>query len=225
MGTIFKPTSGPRDWRELLTEPKHWRTGYSAKTLAHCWEEAEGFPPEITKLFQESDEPGCRNIKYLLAFPEWRVSLPGGSQPSQNDLFVLANSDDGLIAIMIEGKVSEPFGDTIEKWLVDASPGKTQRLDFLKNQLGLSQIPGTIRYQLVHRTASAVIEANRFGAKRAMMIVHSFSQTDQWIEDFRAFLHLFEVTAKPEGLVFVGETQGVKLYCGWVKGNSKYLAY
>ena len=225
MGAIFKPTREPEDWRELLADKSHWRTGYSAKALAYCWEEAKGFPPEIIQLFQEAIEPACRNIHYLLAFPEWRVSLPGGSRPSQNDLFVLAKCDDDLVAMMIEGKVSESFGPTLEEWLAEASQGKIQRLDFLEKQLGLSEIPGTIRYQLVHRTASAVMEAKRFGAKRAMMIVHSFSQTDQWFEDFQAFLYLFGAKGEPGRLVFAGEKQTVKLYCGWVRGNSKYLSY
>lgn len=166
MGAIFKPTSGPEDWRELLAKPeKHWRTEYSAKALAHCWEKAEAFPPEVFQLFQESEDPACRNIKYLLAFPEWRVSLPGGSQPSQNDLFVLGRTENGLVIIMIEGKVSEPFGETLEEWLAEASPGKNQRLDFLQMQLGLTGIPETIRYQLLHRTASALIEQTALAPK------------------------------------------------------------
>lgn len=224
MGKIFIPSIGPDDWRGLLADEKHWRSGYSAKALAHCWEEAEGFPHEISKLFQSAKEPALHNIEYLFAFPEWRVSLPGGSRPSQNDLFVLGKIEDGLVTIMIEGKVSESFGNTVGEWLEGASRGKTARLEFLRKQLGLTQIPETIRYQLLHRTASVVIEANRFGAKRALMIVHSFSQKNKWIEDFQAFLSLFEVTATPGDLVFVGETQGVKLYCGWAKGNPKYLS-
>ncbi len=223
MGAIFIPTTGPDSWREFLADPKHWRSEYSAKTLAHCWEEAEAFPPEILTLFQEAEDRDCRTIKYLLAFPEWRVSLPGGSRPSQNDLFVLARTEDSLVTMMIEGKVSEPFGETLEKWLSEASPGKNQRLDFLQMQLGLPHIPRTIRYQLLHRTASALIEAKRFGAKKAIMIVHSFSKDDLWFEDYRGFLHLFGLDAEPGQLVFVGEKQEVRLYCGWVRGNQIYL--
>ena len=33
---------------------KHWKTGYSARALAYCWGIAEGFPSEVSKLFQGS---------------------------------------------------------------------------------------------------------------------------------------------------------------------------
>jgi hypothetical protein len=127
---------------------------------------------------------------------------------------------------MVEGKVCETFGPTIEKWKLSASPGKMKRLEFLVNQLGLpkvSDIPESIRYQLLHRAVSAVIEAKRFKANHAMMIVHSFSQENLWFNDFQAFLELFQVTAIPGQLVFVCRTQEVNFYCGWAKGNKKYL--
>jgi hypothetical protein len=45
---IYRRTHGPESWQELLADPqKQWVTGYSARTLAHCWEDAEGLPPEI----------------------------------------------------------------------------------------------------------------------------------------------------------------------------------
>jgi len=48
MAPIFVPSTGPADWQQLLAEPdKHWARGYSARTLAHCWEDAKEFPREI----------------------------------------------------------------------------------------------------------------------------------------------------------------------------------
>jgi hypothetical protein len=48
MPHIFVPSSGPGDWRCLLADPeKHWARRRSARTLAHCWEDADGFPPEV----------------------------------------------------------------------------------------------------------------------------------------------------------------------------------
>jgi hypothetical protein len=125
---------------------------------------------------------------------------------------------------VVEGKVSEPFGPTLEEWNATASEGKTRRLAFLRELLGLSQaLPSHIRYQLCHRAASAIVEAQRFNAKNAVMLVHSFSQTDEWFEDYQAFLDLLEVTAGPNQLVFVKTLQGIDLYCGWVRGNERYL--
>jgi hypothetical protein len=58
MARILTFTSGPEDWKALLVDPvKHWRTGYSARTLARCWEAANGFPPEVVKVLQQTDEP------------------------------------------------------------------------------------------------------------------------------------------------------------------------
>src|SRR5260370_2409712 len=43
MPKIYRPTSGPDDWKSFLAEPKkRWKTGFSARTLAHCWEHADG---------------------------------------------------------------------------------------------------------------------------------------------------------------------------------------
>jgi hypothetical protein len=36
---ILKFSSGPQDWQALLADPvRHWRSGYSARTLAYSWE-------------------------------------------------------------------------------------------------------------------------------------------------------------------------------------------
>ncbi|NIM99408.1 MAG: hypothetical protein GTO24_15465, partial [candidate division Zixibacteria bacterium] len=114
MSKIFIPAGKPGDWKTLLAEPeKHWKTGYSAKALAYCWQEANGFPECVKNVFIKSGIGLFQNIKFLLAFPEYKVPLPGGSRPSQNDIFLLAKGDSQLVTIMIEGKVSEPFGDTV----------------------------------------------------------------------------------------------------------------
>jgi len=96
----------------------------------------------------------------LLALPEYLVPLPGGARPSQNDIFILARSDIDLVTIAMKGKVKEPLGPTVSEWLRNASPGKRVRLEFIQDLLELGdQSLDTIRYQLLHRTASALIEA------------------------------------------------------------------
>jgi hypothetical protein len=97
------------------------------------------------------------------------------------------------------------------------------RLPYLQDVLGLGDIPGDIQYQLLHRTASTVIEAERFGARRAVMLVHSFSPTDDGLEDYQAFLGLYGVNGRPGVLVRLKRTHGIHLYCGWVHGEPKYL--
>ena len=42
---ITLKSKGPEDWRTLLADPEiHWRRGYSARTLAHSWEDCNGEP-------------------------------------------------------------------------------------------------------------------------------------------------------------------------------------
>ena len=106
-------------------------------SLAMCWQEADGFPDSVTTVFKQSDFKQLHDIELLLAIPEHKVPLPGGSAASQNDLFVLAKGGGQLISITVEGKVSEPFGDKyMNDWYKDPSPGRMKRLDFLCAVLG-----------------------------------------------------------------------------------------
>jgi hypothetical protein len=55
MDKFYVPTEGVKSWQKLLAEPnKHWKTGYSARSLAYCWEEARGFPKSVVDVFQSS---------------------------------------------------------------------------------------------------------------------------------------------------------------------------
>jgi len=226
MSKILIPTTGVESWQSLLADPvKHWKTGYSARSLAYCWEEAAGFPREIKALFASLPEGGLGDIELLLAIPEHKVSLPGGRRESQNDIFVLGKAGGKLVSIAVEGKVSEPFGPTVGEWLADSSPGKQVRLDYLKEVLGLEDdLNPAVRYQLLHRTASALIEAERFNAEKAVMIVHSFSQGCEWFEDYANFVALFGVAAEIGRLHSVGTRGGAELFLGWAKGEADFLS-
>lgn len=225
MYQVYVPTKGVWDWQALLADPiKHWKTGRSARSLAYSWEATSSLPSEVQELFDKSQSTCFRNTEPLLAIPEHKVALPGGTRDSQNDVFVLARSASDLISITIEGKVSEPFDKTLGDWSKEMSPGKAVRLDYLKEQLGLTgEIDPAIRYQLLHRTASAVIEAKKFHATKAVMIVHSFSQSDEWLEDYQAFVQLYRKEAHVGELVHVTQVDGVDLYVGWAKGDASYL--
>lgn len=216
--TIYVPATGPESWSGLLADPvKHWRTGYSARTLAHCWQAATGLPPEIGALFG-------LEATLLIGIPEHKVELPGGSRPSQTDLFALVRRGEQTISCAIEGKVNETFGPTIQEWLADASAGKIERLDYLCRLLGLTQpLPPTLRYQLLHRSASAIIEAARFKTDEAAMIVHSFSATAIWFDDFAMFLDLLGLKAVRDRLLTVRLPAGLPMHFGWATGDPAFL--
>lgn len=221
MTRIYLPSRGAQDWRVLLADPvKHWRAGFSAMTLASCWEAAKGFPPEIAALFGGEDRP-----ELLVALPEHKVPLPGSHRgESQGDVFALVRAGERTYAVTIEGKVDEPFDRRLDEWLVGASAGKIERLAFIADVLGLTQpLPGDVYYQLLHRSAAAVIEARRFKTDAAAMIVHSFSPTGRWYEEFERFAGLWGVSAVPDKLLPI-TTGRLPLFIGWVAGDSRFLA-
>ncbi len=208
---------------------QQWQKGFSARSLAYAWERKNDFPDELKKVLKQSGIAKFKHMEMLLGFPEYKVSLPGGSTTSQNDIFVLGRASDGLVVIAVEGKVDEPFGELIEDWKLDSSEGKVERLKYLSDRLGVdfNKVDG-IRYQLIHRTASAVILAERFHASTALMLVHSFSQDDLWIDDYGNFVKLFNSNSNADiGINKItrayNRIRGVDLCFGWVKGDKKYL--
>ena len=218
-------TSGPGDWQSLLADPeKHWRSGYSARTLAHCWEASEGFPVEVAAAFAACKDPLLVELTPILGIPEFKVPLPGGVRCSQNDLFVLAKSVAGPVCIMVEGKVNESFGPILEEWLLKASAGKLRRLRYLLGVLGLSSQPsGSIRYQLLHRAASALITGEQYRAAAAVLVVHSFSPDRVGWPDYQAFTRLLGVEAIEGTLQRLGTGSGIPLFGVWVCGDPSFL--
>jgi hypothetical protein len=236
---IYVPTKGVDSWKELLANPtKQSKPGFSARTLANCWEigvQENGFPEEFG---QPLNDLGF-HLKVLLAIPEYKVSLNNEKAPSQNDLFVLCkevNSNE-LIVVMVEGKVSESFDKSIKNWYLNKSSGKKTRFEFLAEKLKINPNISDydlLRYQLFHRTVSAILTAEEFCVKKAMILVHSFSSENKWHEDYSAFAKTLNPNLRAEvGSIEYCKTlnsdndktlnSGIELYIGWIKGNSKYL--
>ena len=215
----FVPIISPEDWKTLLEQPdKQWKTGYSAKSLAYCWQQASDFPACVRKVFEDSGIPQFQSARLLMAFPEFKVPLPGGKRATQNDIFALASGNNQLISITVGGKKSESFGPLVGEWKLDRSKGREDRLRFLCALLGLDiNAIDNIRYQLIHRTASAVIQAKEFGAAIALMLVHSFSQENDGFEDYCDFLNLFGAKGKLNSLSTGKSVEGTNLSFGWVK--------
>ena len=223
MKKIYMPTSGPEDWKRLLAEPeKQWKTGHSAKALAYCWEATGDIPSEVRTVISRTPELAA--LEVLLCIPEHQVPLPGGARPSQNDVWLLGRTPQGLVSITIEGKVSESFGPTISEWFKDPSPGKQRRLEFLCQTLELAFPPdNALRYQLFHRAASAIIEARQYHAQNAAMLVHTFSQTDDWFDDYAAFLAALGLRGEINNVASKRLGSGIRLHLGWVHGAAKWL--
>lgn len=220
-------------WKQWLGDPeKHWKRGHSALELAASWEAAtkakRGIPTEVVKLLDQQSQ--TKNALLLLAIPEHKVAIPGGGFPSQTDLWALLNNGNNLISLAIEGKAGEPFGEKIDKWqkgnpkdnnLENSVANRNTRLEGLCKILQLPTVGiGHLYYQLLHRTASAILEAERFGAKQAVMIIQSFEKKDHYA-DFEQFATALGATgtAKEKLLAIRPRTDGLTLWIGWTDCN------
>ncbi|MFC3110053.1 DUF6946 family protein [Undibacterium arcticum] len=226
MKRIFVPTAGARDWQRLLAKPMlHWKKGRSAMTTAACWEAMPGqLPVEVKAILDSSNEAELTGLQLLAALPEWEVPLPGGARSSFTDVLALASNNAGLVAVAVEAKVDEAFGPTLREKRADPSDGVLGRISYLHEVLRReSPLDDQIRYQLLHRTASALLTATDFHASAAVMLVHSFSPTARWREDFDAFSSAMGATPLSDNLSVVPGFAGPKLYLAWCAGNQAFL--
>jgi hypothetical protein len=211
-----KPLGTPHDARVYLADPiKHWRPDHSALELATHWIGAGGIPESVEAVLASSSTyAGCRLIE---AFFEREVELGTKGRPSQTDLLVLVQLEDGYGVIAVEGKAREPFGPVVSEW--NDSSGKQARLDDLCRQLELDpSTVGRLRYQLLHRTVSALLEAERYGASEALMLVHSFDPADSSLDSYREFAAALGLTnAAPNAITSATVRSEVTLRLGWVK--------
>ena len=214
------------DWQSRLGDPEmHWKRGASAMELAVAWlgarRSARGLPKDVATILDAV--PALSGGTVNLAIPELRTSLPGGSRASQTDLWALLKSDERWVSLSVEGKATESFGEITADWLNTPKPnGRKDRLTYLCEQLGLNAsdvLP--LRYQLLHRTVAALLEAQAWRADVAVMLVQHFAPegsatTPSW-EDFVRFAGSLGVTAVVGRLQEVSRSLPVPLWIGWLE--------
>ncbi|MDZ7619490.1 MAG: hypothetical protein U1E05_21020 [Patescibacteria group bacterium] len=196
MNRLSTATRGIGSWRERLAAPyKQWKRGYSAFEAAVSWELAErpksGIPRPIEKLLTST----FGESRLLLGIAEHKVALPGGRADSQNDIWCLVASTAGTISMTVEAKAREPFGRMpLSDWLnagrsERAKRNRANRWEHIRSNLprfpDADYLP--VAYQLLHRCASAVIEARRFGSRHAACIIQSFNSPDESYSQFADF--------------------------------------
>lgn len=217
------------DWR-AVHPPKHWKDGRSAKLLAEVWGGAGGFPERVTAALDRADR--LRDLRFDQGFVEHKTAAPGRGAASQTDILVFATDPLGNHVILaVEGKVDEGFDRPISAWLTAGSSPrspKNRRLRVDDMLVDLCIDPRTegvddLAYQLVHRAWSALREAGKCGAARAVFLVHSFAEQEMpgagWA-DFVRFAGLLapDADAPPRaGVPFpVQVIDGVDLWLLWV---------
>jgi hypothetical protein len=225
MKRIFVPTQTGSDWQRLLAQPAlQWKKGRSAMTAAASWENArDALPSEIVKLLDSSLDRDLAGLELLAALPEWQTPLEGGETASHTDVLALARNEHGLCVVAVEAKVNEDFGPLVKDKRAELSDGQRRRLDYLQFLLHLKQIDDGIRYQLLHRTAAAILTAQEFHAHVAVMMVQSFGKKESVRADFDAFLHALDAQSLPGGMAVVPAFQQPRLFLGWCTGDSQFL--
>jgi hypothetical protein len=213
---LHVPLLKPEDVIPHLAKPDlHWKSGYSAQELAIAWSQSSNdFPPSVRAVL--STVPEYSDAELVDGFFEREIELGSPGRNSQADILVLAGLGQEIAVIAVEGKVNETFREFVKNW--NNTPGKQVRLERLAQTLGLDIADvGGIRYQLLHRTASAIYEAKRYRCRHAMMLVHSFSPTHRWFEDFAAFSSLMNQPVSVPGAVSIAKMcEGISLRLAWV---------
>jgi hypothetical protein len=199
----------------LAKQELHWRAGYSAQELAVTWWSSRNdFPAAVRAVLRTA--PEYDNAELIDGFFEREVEIRSSGRNSQTDLMVIAGLAEELAVIAVEGKVEESFAQLIGDW--NTTPGKLNRLERLCETLCLEVARvGDIRYQLLHRAASAIYEAKRYRCRNALMLVHSFSATHRWFADFAAFSRAISIPVQePNRCSSAKIYEGVNLRLAWV---------
>jgi hypothetical protein len=222
---IFIPTRSGSDWQPLLAKPVlHWKKGASAMTTAASWEAAAGaLPPEISALLDSSGSEELGSLKLLAAIPEWETVLESGVTTSKTDVLALCRNGLGLCVVAVEAKVNEDFGPLIKEKRDEASSGQSVRLEYLQSLFGLTSLPDSIRYQLLHRTASAVLTGRLFHARTAVMLVQSFGNKTNLRADFDNFRECLHAQRLRENIYSITAKESPKLFLAWCQGDPKFL--
>lgn len=213
---IAVPLLRPEDVKPHLGGPTHWKQGYSAKAVADSWFQANDVPPKVRSLLDQS--PELRGAELIDAWLERCTDLcDKRGTATQTDLLAVLGVGDDLVIMAVEAKVAEGFDKPVSKWLGEGREGKADRLQGLCELLGFQRDNvGDLRYQLFHRTAAAILEARRYRANKAVLMVHSFCENATGLGDFTAFFERMGVHGCGKdalgGPVSVG---GMSLWVGW----------
>jgi hypothetical protein len=222
MNRLCIATRGIASWRERLASPdRQWKRRFSAFETAVSWELASnsksGLPGPIEKLFRESNY--CDPL-LVFAVAEHKVDLPGGNAASQSDVWAVVSTSSGMLSLTVEAKSKEAFGDEIlEKWLVagateESKSNRQKRFDYVCSHLPKSDSFLQVRYQMLHRCAASVIEAKRFGFKRAAFIVQAFETPANGFQDYAIFCQALKIPAA-RGSMATTSVNGISLSVGW----------
>jgi hypothetical protein len=229
------------DWRNYGGPKREmqWSVGRSAFECAHAWCSDSGLsvPQELIQLLDS--HPVMQAAKFISATPEYRVRFDRlRGEPRNSDMVAVAENEAGIIAISIEAKADELFGDSLqeiyrkgnEKLSCGQKTNAIIRLENLKksllpNETGKAPDDDALRYQLLTGVAGSLAFALEVGADKAVFIVHEFitdKTKDAKHEANTLCLNQFanRITAGAVGQVTPGQLYGPLI----VPGNPLFAA-
>ena len=168
------------DWYNYAPPMKkdiHWKDGKSAKELAKYIIEGNKYlPQELEVLLIKI---GCQPSGELQGEPEAITGLKSRGQGRTHDLLLVKENE---VVVGIEAKVEEPLDEPVYKIIEDLimkkpedAKGKYERLKYLYKCIYDSEIDNTyLQYQLLTATVGTLLEAEKAGAKKAVLAVITF---------------------------------------------------
>ncbi len=248
---IIKDIYTVDDWFRLAPPAggaHQWVNGRSAKELAKAWcgrASGPAVPVELQELL--TTHPDIDGAVFLEAIPEYKVAfddIPG--EPRNTDLVCIAERADQRIAISIEAKADEPFGELVSKVLSTPPPSRRpERFKRLCQALlgyHLGNLPGIgeLRYQLFYSVATALAYAGQVDASHALFVVHEFvtpstktERLDANERDLHNFFSLLAPGAVPLGGRLYGPIRvpgnlyipgDIPLYLGKIRTATGFVA-
>lgn len=218
---IAVPLLTPEDVIPHLGKPTHWKQGRSAKSVADSWFQANDLPERVRAVVEQSEE--LMGAELVDSWMERCTDL-GDKRGSatQTDLLAILGVGDELAVMAVEAKVTESFGPLVSEWIGEGGEGKEDRLQRLCDLLGFDRAcVGDLRYQLFHRTAAAILEARRYRANKAVLMVHSFCPDATGLADFVAFYERMGIIGAGRDRLSAPKTvAGVTLWIGWASDQS-----
>lgn len=212
-------TRGTEGWRDFRAHPpRHWKDNQAALRLARLWEAADPEAPlELARAFWTTP---FASFTPVVAIPAYEVDMPGGRTGALNDLFVLGTIGTELAVLMVQGKVTDEVGPTLDEWLTMPAPGRLRRLGFLKAELNLPDpLPDSTCCNLIHHAAAPLVEARRLKARYAALVVVAFGVAGVCLEEYAEFARLLHVTGKPGLIERIPTQNDPELWIGWADAD------
>lgn len=172
------------DWFQYAPPKKgilQWKDGRSTKELARAWfRNGIAEPPGEFRSVLESKFGA---LDYETAEPECVITLDRfGGEHRNCDLVLQCSNAAHRLAVSVEAKADEPFGDELigmyyDRMSKNPASNVPKRIDGLVHTLfgrTLDESIRGVRYQLLHGAVGALIVGERLGATDAVFLVHKF---------------------------------------------------